>query len=527
MSASREKKQRQEVSEEIKISRAQEEQEKAARRKRNTIIYSIIGAVIAILVAALLIWDSGVIQRNQTVATINGEKVTASEIAYYYYNHTILQTAQLYNQYGIYDFPYSLYDSPKNQTITKSACEELGIDESYVDKTYHDLFLDFALDNLRVDYALLAAAEEAGYTLSEDGKATVDLERDSLDDTLDQYLSYYGADLTRTAYLQMVYGDSMNERKYFDIYERIVLADEFFANNFDALTDYTEEELDAYYEAHKVDLTSVSYYWRFFDGSVEETKDEDGKTIEPTEEEEKAALEAAKKEAEDAQAKVDADFDMVKDNEDYTNSDGVPNVTNFAYDWLIDSERKEGDTKIFDGTNGYYLVVFEKSYRDERNTVNLRHILISAMAEDDPETEDVDESKEDPTDEAFEAAKKKAQELLDQWKAGDATSESFGDLVEANTADTATKSNGGLYEKVYQGRMIDTFDDWIFDEARQEGDTGLVKNTESSKQGWHIIYYIGEDEPVWVTNARNGKWSEDTKASVEVVCFDNLDSHFA
>lgn len=77
MSASREKKQRRDTDAPTLSSRAQEEQVKAEKRKRNTIIYTIIGIVVVILAAALLIWDSGMIQRSATVATIDGEKVSA------------------------------------------------------------------------------------------------------------------------------------------------------------------------------------------------------------------------------------------------------------------------------------------------------------------------------------------------------------------------------------------------------------------------------------------------------------------
>ena len=74
--------------------------------------------------------------------------------------------------------------------------------------------------------------------------------------------------------------------------------------------------------------------------------------------------------------------------------------------------------------------------------------------------------------------------------------------------------------------MIEAFNDWIFDPARQSGETGLVKNEVSTTKGWHIIYYIGQDEPVWVTTARSGKWSADLRAEVTVETTDKLDSIF-
>ncbi|MGM9607100.1 MAG: peptidylprolyl isomerase [Oscillospiraceae bacterium] len=526
MSASREKKQRQASPEPTISSRAQEEQAKAAQRKRNTIIYSIIGAVVVILAAILLIWDSGIVQRNTTVATIGGEKVTASQVAYYYYNNDIIYYAQIYSQYGL-STSYSASASPKEQVITESAISEYGISEDYLGKTYHEYFLDNALDSLRQEYALRAAAKKAGYSLSAEGKDSVDQSLDSLDSTLDSYLTNYGANLTRTSYLQQVYGKSMSEGKYRTCLENAQLADEFYNAYFDTLTEYTDEELDAYYQENTLSLNNVRYYWRAFDAEVEETVDEDGNTVEATDEETEAAMAAAQEAAEAALAEVEGNLDAVRDNDDYTVSDGVPSSGSFFYDWLVDPERQPGDATIFDSVSSYYLLVFEDNYRNDDPTVNVRHILIEAAHEDDPATEDVDESTEDPTDEDFAAAKQKAQEILDLWKSGEATEESFAALAEEYSADTGSNTNGGLYEKVYNGQMIANFNDWIFDPARQSGDVSEpIQNTQSSTQGWHIIYYIGQDEPVWVTSAREGKWLSDLKTDVEIVRTDKLDSIF-
>lgn len=173
------------------------------------------------------------------------------------------------------------------------------------------------------------------------------------------------------------------------------------------------------------------------------------------------------------------------------------------------------------------VVVFAERFLDETPTVNARHILVKAANEDDPATEDVDESTQDPTDEAYAAAKEKAQELLEQWKSGAATEESFAALAEEYSADSGSNTNGGLYENITYGYMIDSFNDWIFDDARQSGDVSEpIQNTESSTKGWHIIYFVGQDEPSWVLTARQNLWSEDVAANTEVVRTDKLDSMF-
>ena len=114
MSASREKKQRLSSGEALTQKELKERKE-AEAAKRKTITYWIVGIVVVILVAALLIWDSGLIQRNMTAATIGGENLSVAEMQYYYNSarQSEIQEQQMYSQYGIsiLSDPYVMYDS--------------------------------------------------------------------------------------------------------------------------------------------------------------------------------------------------------------------------------------------------------------------------------------------------------------------------------------------------------------------------------------------------------------------------------
>ena len=100
---------------------------------------------------------------------------------------------------------------------------------------------------------------------------------------------------------------------------------------------------------------------------------------------------------------------------------------------------------------------------------------------DDPATEDVDESKV-PTQEALDAAKAEAEDILAQWEASDKTAESFGALAEEYSDDPGSNTNGGLYEQVAPGVMFEGFNDWIFADGRAIGDTGLVENPQDASR---------------------------------------------
>ena len=47
--------------------------------------------------------------------------------------------------------------------------------------------------------------------------------------------------------------------------------------------------------------------------------------------------------------------------------------------------------------------------------------------------------------------------------------------------------------------------DWLFDESRQPGDTAVLE----SSGGYHVVYYIGQDEPYWKVQVESAKRSED------------------
>ncbi len=88
----------------------------------------------------------------------------------------------------------------------------------------------------------------------------------------------------------------------------------------------------------------------------------------------------------------------------------------------------------------------------------------------------------------WEACRKKAQEIYDQYLNGDRTEESFSDLAVEYSEDGNAVS-GGIYTDVTKGYMVEPFDAWIFDESRKAGDTGLVK----TQFGYHIMYFVHRD----------------------------------
>lgn len=150
--------------------------------------------------------------------------------------------------------------------------------------------------------------------------------------------------------------------------------------------------------------------------------------------------------------------------------------------WLFADGRKEGDhstvSKEGDTESTYTAVLVTRAAsRDESKTRDVAHILFTP-------------SKYGSED----AAKAEAEKILAEYNSGAKTLDAFKALGEAHTEDS-----GVFYEDVAPGDMVTEFNDWLFDEARKEGDVEIVK----TPYGYHIMYFAGEGDAVWYTNAKS------------------------
>ena len=107
------------------------------------------------------------------------------------------------------------------------------------------------------------------------------------------------------------------------------------------------------------------------------------------------------------------------------------------------------------------------------------------------------------TDEEGAACLASAQALLEQWKNGEATENSFAELAKAHSEDPGSAAEGGLYPQLTAAtNFVEEFKAWYLDETRMVGDTGLVK----SFHGYHIMYFSGKEETedeTWSTSVSN------------------------
>ena len=127
------------------------------------------------------------------------------------------------------------------------------------------------------------------------------------------------------------------------------------------------------------------------------------------------------------------------------------------------------------------------------------------------------------SEEELTAARDSIESIRDEWLAGEATEESFAALAEQYSEDTGSNTNGGLYENVPHGQMVEEFDRFLF-EGHKSGDTGIVYGESASYAGYHVMYYVGEGKQYSDVIAENSlrsndmnAWLEETTADYEVV----------
>ena len=129
----------------------------------------------------------------------------------------------------------------------------------------------------------------------------------------------------------------------------------------------------------------------------------------------------------------------------------------------------------------------QQGINQEDYTVDIRHILVL------PEGATLETIyTETFPEEAWTAGEAKAQEILNEWLSGEKTEDSFAAVANQYSVDPGSNTNGGLYTDVSQGDMVEAFDAWCFDPARQVGDYDIVR----TELGFHSMYFSGM-HPIW------------------------------
>lgn len=479
----------------------------AARKEASTTrLYTVAFVAVVVLLLAVAIFvgvrqtikNTGYYEKKTTAMQIGDHTISNAELNYYFVD----AVNSFYSNYSNYASMFGLDPAtPLDQQV---------IDED-TGRTWADDFMDTAKENAKDTYAVADAAAAAGFTLPEDQVAEIDSSMSSLDG----YATLYGYS-NGQAYLKALYGNGATIDDFRAYTERNALASAYYNHYSDSLS-YSDAELREKDAENPSAYSSYNYHYyylatsKFLTGG---TTDENGNTTYSPEEQ--AAAEAAVKAAAESLSSKEinsleafdaaiADLSINAGSEaSSTESKNVlyAAVNSLYQQWVTDSSRKAGDIGVFDSTatntaedgttsetlSGCYVIYYLGSTDNRFPMVNVRHILIKPTHAEG-EAEDAHADGETYSAEELAAAKKSAEDILAQWKSGEATEDSFAALANSHSED-GDGTTGGLYENVYPGQMVASFNDWCFDSSRKPGDTDIVETT----YGFHVMYFVGNTD---------------------------------
>ena len=453
--------------------------EKKAKERRTVILCSIAVAVLVIAAILLNVIPSMKERaelrelRSSTAVTIGERSYSPVEINYLYDN----EFRDFVNSYYAYIYGVNTDNGASGLGSQRYNGDEV---EGKSFETWRDYFLDSVYTKLSHVQTLLAYAKEQGLTLDEDEIATVD---ESMG-VLKTYASQYGYPDVDT-FLSRNFSRGMTLDMVRTLELDNALASKAQQTYLDSLA-FTADELQAEYDSFNGDYDTFTYA----SYRVDAAPSEDG-TI----------TDEARAEAEaEAQAILAsyADGDDVEDpferfngyieselEDSATRSENISGsrLSSLYGDWLKDEARAVGHVECFPDDSGFTVVLFLGREDAFYPTVSVRHILIQAEADEDGTW----------SDEALATAKEEAERILAEWEAGEKTEESFAELAKQYSSDPGSSENGGLYENIYKGQMVQAFNDFCF-AGHKSGDVEIVYGSNGGYAGYHVMYFVGEGE---------------------------------
>ena len=425
----------------LKQQRKEEQKIKEQKEKKRSAIIKVV--VIALLVCFIASFPIHTYSvLNNTYITVGDEKITKVEFDYHY---NITKNSYL-NEYGSYMSYFGV-------DVTAPDFE----DQMYSDTlTWRDFLEQMTVDNLIEGKAIKAEAAAAGFAPETDEefenfKASIIVAAEM-------------AGVSQKDYIRATYGSNATMNRIEDFVRESIVNTAYFAQIEESKAP-TDEEVQTQYDNNTDSYDSVDYRITTINAELSSET--------PTDEEVKKAMAEAKKQADEAEKTVATEGTLHQ---------GVTKTltASLLSDWLFDSARKEGETTVIEDStsNRYYAVAFEKRYLDQTPSADVRVIV----------SED-----------------KSGEEILNEWKSGAATEDSFIELCATYSVDS-TAYSGGLYNGLTKSYAPAEIQEWLYDKSRVTGDTFAVSAEDGSYH--YVAYYVGQNDPEWKINIYNALLNE-------------------
>ncbi len=476
-------------------------------KKIVTIIAFVLAAVIVLgVLSAYGIYSSGMIQRNTIAAESEHYEVTAAMMTYFFN-----ATYQTYVNGG-----FSQY---MGLDTSKALSEQKYTDN----ETWFDYIMKATKREVQETLVLAEGAYDLELELSDEDKAEIE----ELLGNFDTYAANYN--VTTQYYIKNVYGASVTKKDVEKCLELSYRA-ELYHDHMMAQYEFSEEDWNKYFDENNSTFLKVDYLSYTFepkeddtDKSEETTADgEEATTDSDTAKEDAAAALkpyvdklAATKNADEFYACVRSyltDVVYADKDEEALKAESI-DIDSMVDKCLTEGKVKSGDSDFtkwaYDAARAPYDVLTDEHdhddhhdytvymilpadedsdldyacmYRDTYRLKNYRYIPVKLSASDNDQ----------------ETARTTAEAILAEYN-DEGTEEAFAELASRDKYGDG-RYEGGLIENADYKALSEKVDEWVFDSARQPGDTYMefVEN-----DGYYILYFSGEGAVKWQYNADN------------------------
>jgi hypothetical protein len=429
------------------------------------ILFPVTVVVLVLVLITWIVFATGVPQKIAKPLTIGEYKVGTVEYNYYYANNL--------GQFS------SMGLIPQTASGRLDLSQKAAFSEE--DETWGDVIARMTRETLQETYMRVDQAKKHNIELNAENQKLIE---DAVAKTLEQS----GGEVKANNLLVDQYGPGADIHLLKEIMGRALLSTQF-AQDYPQSFEISADEIETYYKEHTDDFDTVSF--RSYVFRLPQT--EEGEEA-PSEEKKAELLTELKERAEDMLQQVTDEESFVRLLPDYVPESEQDQYTEepdrtlqtikksgFAdtdlRDWMFDGERGTGDKTLLEGSNQTFTIAyFISRQQNEVHLPTVHHILFEA-------------DRETASDEEKAAARAQAEETLKKISSAEDMETIGNQLVEAGEAKESNR-----FEDVTYGRMVEEFNDWIFDPERESGDTAVVE----TKFGYHVMYFehFAED-PVW------------------------------
>ncbi len=454
----------------LKMQRRKEQKEKEQRDKR----IGTIGGIVLVVALACLVASFPIrtwLTVNGTYIKVGGENISKVEYDYHYNMASNSYIAD--NYYMLYYFGVDLTGDLSKQMYSDTL-------------TWKDYFDQLAVESIARNKSLAKEGRAAGfvYDVTEDYEEFEEALKDAASE----------AGTSQKEYVQRMYGVYATQARVKPFLEEALYVAAYTDEVAEGLMP-SQEEIQAHYEENKSTYDSVDFYIYQVDAElptepteladpVEPAANDNGEggegtqgseepeVYQPSEAEIAAAMEKAKTEAERVEGSLKTTGEL-KTNVKKSSS-AMPYYS--VGSWLFEDERKVGDTTVIEDAvnHRYYVVGFEGRYLDQVLTSDIRVVL----------TEDGN-----------------GQEILEEWKSGPATEESFGEICDKYRNPDITTAKGGLLEGVSPSELPEELKSWMTDSVRTAGDTAVI--SPEGETYTYVMYYVAPNQEEWILQIKN------------------------